>query len=158
ADEVGPVAREAIDLSRALQPRTLRGRIDAARRDFLVAGDRRVEDALTHQGRIRLGENDVAHRNAGALREGRRPGPGVVDDLVRYDQRARPHVLVNAADRGDGNHLLRARLLERPDIGAIVHFVRRDAVTVAVARKEHDLLVADATEAERGRCITVGRV
>ena len=32
-----------------------------------------------------------------------------------------------------------ARLLQRPDVGAVVHLVRRDAVAVAVAREEHHI-------------------
>ena len=50
-----------------------------------------------------------------------------------------------------------ARVLQRPDVGAVVHLVRRDRMAVAVPREEHHFAAADAAEGERARGLAVRR-
>ena len=83
--------------------------------------------------------------------------PGVVDDLMRQHQRARRERRTNGADGGDRDHFERARVLQRPEIRAVVHLVRRDGMAVAVTREKHDLALGDAAEGERARRLAVGR-
>jgi ribulose-5-phosphate 4-epimerase/fuculose-1-phosphate aldolase len=50
-------------------------------------------------------------------------------------------------------HLL---LFQSPDIGAVVHFMRRNSVTIAVARQEHHILASNAAEGECARSFPLG--
>src|SRR3954453_13662828 len=107
--------------------------------------------------RIRLGEIDMLDRLALAFEVGAAPAPGLIDDLVRNDEGSRAERCGYAADGRDRQHFHRAGFLQRPKIRAIVDLMRRDGVSLAVAREEDDVAAADAPECERGRCAAVWR-
>ena len=138
ADDVGAVALQAVDLRRRLEARALGRGVDAAVHDALADGARPPASSCSRtRARIGLGEIDVVDRLPGALEESGRAAPGVVDDLVRQHQRAGPDVVADAADRGHRDDASRRPpRLQRPEVGAVVHLVRRDGVAVAVAGEE----------------------
>ncbi len=65
---------------------------------------------------------------------------GVVDDLIRYGNFARCHGGSDASYCGDGQHAGNPGSLERPEIGPVIHPMRRDAGRVAMAGEKNDLL------------------
>ena len=79
----------------------------------------------------------------------------IVDQLVGKDEVAR-RAAANPSYRGDGQYRRGAPLLERPQIRAVIHPVRRDRVPVAVTRDEDDVVGGDLPENERGRGLAVG--
>ena len=74
-----------------------------------------------------IGETDV---DDGALvvidRLG--PAPGPIDDLIGHDDGPGHEVGLERADRARREHLPHAERAQRPQIGAIVHPVRREPV------------------------------
>jgi hypothetical protein len=157
ADEVCAVALHARDLGGALQPRPLRRAVGAAVEHALAGAFRRIEDAPAQRRRIRLGEVDMRDRRAGPLEEGARPAPGVVDDLVGYDDRRGAELAADPADGRDRDHALGAGVPERPQVGAVVDLVRRQAVRIAVARQKHHGASVELPRGERRRGLAVGR-
>src|SRR5207302_4286544 len=83
--------------------------------------------------------------------------PGIVDDLMRHKHRARLQVLADGAYRCYRDDIACPRVLQRPQVGAVVDLVRRDAVGLAVARQEYDVAIGDAAEGERAGRLAVGR-
>src|SRR5262245_26045421 len=92
-----------------------------------------------------------------AFEEGGPAAPGVVDDLVRHDERPRAEVGADAADRGHRDDLGGAFLPQCPQVRAIVHLVWRDGVAVAMAGQENDVAAAEPAECQCARRLAVGR-
>jgi hypothetical protein len=144
-------------MSAPLRSRRVGRGVNAAVEDVFSACGGSLQESFPELKRIRLGEVDVVDRRAGAFEIGRRTPPGVVDDLVRHYQHAGRDVGADAADRGNRYHAVGARILERPDVGAVVHLVRRDGVAVAVPREEHHFAPSDAAEGKRARRLAIRR-
>src|SRR5690606_14700782 len=68
------------------------------------------------------------------------------------------HVGAYAADRGDGNNAFHAKRLQRPEVGAVIHLVRRNRVPVAVAREKGDLAAVEPAVRDRPGRFTERRV
>src|SRR5437764_1188704 len=117
----------------------------------------RAQQPRTQFARIRLGEVDVLQRRSRSLEIARAAAPGIVDDLMRQQQRARLQVPANGAYRRHRDDLARAGVFERPQVGAVVDLMRRDAVAVAVARQEYHVAIGDAAERERAGRLAVRR-
>ncbi len=100
-------------------------------------------DALRQRRIVGHGEIDMAHRRARAVEKGRLAPPGVVQDLIGNDQVARIEIGTDAAHRGHRNDAADARLLQRPDVGAIIDGVRRNGMAIAMARQEYRRVAAD---------------
>ena len=66
----------------------------------------------------------------------------VVDQVVGQDERAGFKAVVDADDRGNGDDVFRTYGMQRPDVCAVVDFVRRDGMAEAVPREENDVLTA----------------
>src|SRR5690606_39261376 len=64
----------------------------------------------------------------------------------------------NAADRIHADHATRADMVQGPDVGAVVHAMRRDRVRLAVPREECDAAMTEAPDHEAVRSAAVGRV
>jgi len=77
---------------------------------------------------------------------------GVVIELVRDDDVARPDVLAHAADSADGDDAFNAELLHAVDVRPVVDVRGHQAVSPAVARKE-----GDPPAEERADAVLVGR-
>src|SRR5437867_2379990 len=82
---------------------------------------------------------------------------GIVDELMRQQQRARLQVPANGAYRCHRDNLARPSVLECPQVGAVVDLMRRDAVALAVARQEYHVAIGDAAERERAGRLAVRR-
>ena len=67
---------------------------------------------------------------------------GVVDQVVGQDECAVFKAVVDADDGGNGDDVFRAYGMQRPDVCAVVDFVRRNGMAEAVPRKEDDVLTA----------------
>ena len=88
---------------------------------------------------IRLSEVDVGDMGQITFEEGVRARPGVVDDLAGDREPGGPEF---SGDPPNGRHRQQARdtgMLEGPQVRPVVDLVRRDRVTVAVAREKHHL-------------------
>ncbi|MNV74791.1 hypothetical protein D3C71_1680420 [compost metagenome] len=70
------------------------------------------------------------------LIEGVRTSRGIVDDLVRQTEMPGAHGRLDTADRIHRDNRLGTRLPQRPEIGAVVHLVRRNSMRMAVASQE----------------------
>ena len=66
------------------------------------------------------------------------PAPGVIDNLVRKNNGTRLQDIGNTADRIHRNDIRDTCIPQGPEIGTIVHDMRRDGMGTAVARqKDH---------------------
>src|SRR5437773_9999190 len=99
----------------------------------------------------------MIHRRSRSLEIGRAAAPGIVDDLMRQQQRARLQVPANGAYGCHRDDLARPSVLECPQVGAEVDLMRRDAVAIAVARQEYHVAIGDAAERERAGRLAVRR-
>ncbi len=102
----------------------------------------------------RVRQRDV--RDAAGAEERAGAVHGTVDELIHQHERARAQLLGNEPQAENDTRSV-TPALERIDVGAEVDLARRDPVTAAVARQEHDLGAADAAEAQRVRGFTPGR-
>jgi hypothetical protein len=84
-----------------------------------------------------------------ALDERRAPAVGIVDDLIGNGERARAEIGPDAANRRNRHHVRHAARMERPDVRAIVHFVRGNGMPRTMARQEHDVAAAERSKDER---------
>ncbi|MNG14416.1 hypothetical protein D3C84_981650 [compost metagenome] len=83
---------------------------------------------------------------------------GVVDQLMRDAEMTGHHRRMNPAHGIDRENRLGSGLLQRPEIGAIVHPMRRDTVRMTMAREEQHFLAGILTDLYLGRRRTVGRI
>ena len=97
-------------------------------------------------------------RFALAIPEGRVTTPGVVDQLVRAGQHARPVGLGDAADGVERQHPARAGLVQGMQVGPVVDPVRRQRMTLAMAGEEGHRGLAQAADAHRPGGRAPGRV
>ena len=67
---------------------------------------------------------------------------GVVDQVVGQDERAVFKAVVDADDGGNGDDVFCTYGMQRPNVCAVVDFMRRDGMAKAVPRKEDDILTA----------------
>ena len=92
-----------------------------------------------------------------AIAETRDAAVGVIDNLVRHGEHARPHIGAYAADRIDPEHAPRTEVVQRPDVRAVIDPMRRDRVPARVAREKGHALATDLAERDRiGRCTVRG--
>jgi hypothetical protein len=91
----------------------------------------------------------MRHRLAVVFGEAGFAAMRVVDDLVRHADVARLQVGMDAADRGDRDDMADLLFMQRPQVGAVIHQMRRNGVAVAVARHEHDGMAVEIAEGER---------
>ena len=82
---------------------------------------------------------------------------GVVDQLMRQHEVATAYVGGDGADRGHRENRRHPALLQRPQVGAVVDPVRRNRVSVPVARQKNDVAPGDLAEDQRRRRLPVGR-
>ena len=122
--------------------RALHADVGAALVDRRIARRERGHDHESRQHRTdRIGQADVCDH---AVSEERARSPvRAVDELVGNDDVPGAKLLLQTADRPDGEQKLGAELLQRAHVGAKVDLARKDAMTTAVARQEGD---ADATQ------------
>src|SRR5215470_11752844 len=97
ADDVRAVPLQPVDLRRRFEAWSLGRGVDRAVSRGLAASLRRGEQPRAQARTVRLGEIDVLHSRL-ALEEGALPAPGVVDDLVRDDDRPRAQVAAYASN------------------------------------------------------------
>jgi hypothetical protein len=139
----GAVPLHPVDLGCGFQARSLRRRVGATGYDGFARRRPRGQQALAHGFAVRMREIDVRHRLARAREERRMATMRIVDDLIGYRKRARRKIIAYAADGRHRDHVRHACRVQRPDIGAVVHLVRRNHVAVPVARQKHHLAAAD---------------
>jgi len=158
ADDVGAVALEAVDFGGGFEARALRRGINRTIGQSQPGRDAGGEQIGAQPGIVGLGEVDMHHLMLAALVKGSGASPGVIEDLVRHDQRAGRQIGADATDRGHRDDARRpGAVAERPEVGAVVHPMRRDGVAVAVTRQKDDLAAADAAEDQRAGGLTERR-
>ncbi len=148
ADDAAAVAFQAADFSRRLQARTLGAAIGRTVDDCVFLLARCAQQQRAQIAVIRFGEIDVRDRLLGTFEIGAVTGTRVVDDLVGHHERARGAVGTDSAHGGDGNDRIDPDLVQGPEVGPIVDFVRCDRVAIAVARQEDDGLAANVSEGQ----------
>ena len=89
--------------------------------------------------------------------KGCRTAVGVIDDLIRRRQHAGLHVRADAANRCHAQNLVDALRVQGPDVGTIIHLVRRYRVSIAMARQENQFPSGDLADGQRARRLAVGR-
>ena len=99
-----------------------------------------VGEQPAHVAAERIGETHVHHH---AVPEESRRGPGAVEELIRYHHVERPELFTQTPHGAGGEHVAHAQGLHAPDIGAVVHLTRGDAMTTPVARQERDRHAVD---------------
>ena len=109
----------------------------------------RLDQALAQRLVIGVAEVDMGDMLDIAGEIGVLASRGVVDQLVRHAQVPRSHRRMDATHRVHRDHRLGTRLLQRPEIGAVVHLVRREAVRMTVTRQEQHLAPGVAATLER---------
>ena len=82
---------------------------------------------------------------------------GVVDEVVRHHQRTVFEFAVDAGNGRYGDDVFRAYGMQRPDIGAVVDFVRGDGMAETVPCKEDDVKPAQPAEQDGAAGQAVGR-
>ena len=87
-----------------------------------------------------------------------RAAVAVVDDLVRHAEMPGAHGRVNAAHGVDRKNRLAPRLAQRPEIGAVIDLMRRNAMRLAVPGKKQHLLAGVLAAQHRRRRRAIGRV
>ena len=154
---VDAVALEPVDLGCRFQTRALRSRIDAAvdRRQPCCACC--LHQIGAQHVAIRVGEIDVRDRLFRSIEKGVFATVGVIDDLTRNDDGSGLHVGADAADRGHRYHPRDILRMQRPDIGAVIHRVRRNGMAIAVACDEHHLATVQLAESQCAGRLPVGR-
>ena len=149
--DVAAVAFQAIDLGRRFEPWPLRGRIRTAVGGVDSGTPGRVEQAGAEAFAIGTGEVDVRPMPGAVLEERMPPAPRVVDDLVGNRDCAAVEIGTDAPDRGDSDDPPYPRVVQGPDVGAVVDPMGGDDVRRTVARKERDLDAFQPAVAERRR-------
>ncbi|KAG1257590.1 hypothetical protein G6F66_014678 [Rhizopus arrhizus] len=96
-----------------------------------------------------MAEIDVDHVGAFFFTAGADAAPGVVNDLVRAGQHARTKVFGDATNRVQCQHPLRAQLLQRRQVGAVVDLVRRQRVAFTVPCQERPAMAEQCPHAHR---------
>ena len=76
---------------------------------------------------------------------------------MRQYQRAGGQGVIQRDGGGDGDDFFCAGFAQRPNVGAVVDFVRGEAVVEAVAGEEEDFAAGHASEEQRGGGQAVGR-
>ena len=64
---------------------------------------------------------------------------------------------MDAANSGHRHHAVDAMILERPQVGTIVHLMRRDGMAIAMACQKDHFLIADVAEGQCARGFAVRR-
>src|SRR5690606_20957671 len=72
------------------------------------------------------------------------PAGGVVDQLVRHTEMPGAHAGVDASHRIDRQHGGSTCLLQRPEVGAVVHLVRWNPVWMTMASQEQHIVAGVA--------------
>jgi hypothetical protein len=75
----------------------------------------------------------------------------VVDDLIGDGYMAGSHQRANAAYRRDGDDVGCPQFLQAPDIGAVIDFMRRNAMRIAVPRQKNQVFAIDLAKHIVGR-------
>ena len=148
----GRIRRAACARSPPWSPGVAPGSRRSSRRRPSATPARRAAASTSRAQRRGVGvaEIDVQHVAAVFLAQGRNAPPGVVDQLVRADQRARdrsravmPPTVLSASTRVGADHL------QRGEVGAVVDPVRRHRMAFAMAREERHALAGQRADAHR---------
>jgi 3-oxoacyl-ACP reductase-like protein len=83
---------------------------------------------------------------------------GVVDQLMRHAKMPGAHRRVNAAHRVDRKNRLGTGVLQRPEIGAVIHPVRGKAVRLAMPGEKQHFVAGVLADLHLGRRRAVGSV
>ena len=115
-----------------------------------------VLDRVDQCGTHRLGGGHM--RRHATAEEGALPlAPGPVEVLLGHGQIAGPDLQRQAADRRKTQQLGGASLLERKDVGPVVHLVRQQAVARTVAGQEQHRVVPQPSLEDLARGLAEGR-
>ena len=105
-----------------------------------------------------MAEIDVPDLAVGTVEKAVFPARTVINQLIRQRKGSRRHISRYTTDGVDGYDPAGASLLQRPDVGAIVHRVRRNPMTRAVARQKRDLDILPAAQQHVRGGFTIGRL
>src|SRR5262245_5359839 len=157
ADHVSAIPLEPVDFCCGFEARSLRRRVRSPGDDILTDIGGRLQQLLPHRLAIGKREIDMRHTVARPRKKSRLTAMRIVDDLIGNRQRSRCKIGAYAANGYDRDQVGNVHRVERPDIGAIVHFVRRYGVAVAVPGQKHDLTPLDSAESEGAGRLSVRR-
>ena len=76
---------------------------------------------------------------------------GVVDQLMRHAKMPSAHRRMNATHRVHRENRLGPGLFQRPEVGAVVHLMRRETVRVTMTGKEQHFLACVLADLHLGR-------
>jgi hypothetical protein len=105
-------------------------------------------DGFGELGAHRVGQ---AHMAGQLVEERRLAAAGHVDELVHHHEVTRHELLTKGSHGRHGQQVGGADALERPDVGAVVHAVRGNQVSFAVAGQEGHRRVAEGPQRDRPR-------
>ena len=114
---------------------------------------RRIHGEAAQLRAVRLGAGNV--RDVGAVVKRIRAARRAVYELVGDDEMARRDVRLQRADGVGRDNARDAQTLERPQIGLVGDFVRRQGVGLAVPGQEGDPAAGDGRQARS--CRSAGR-
>ncbi len=148
ANHGGTVTLEAVDFRSGFETRSLHGSISSAiaKCFFCVVGGVHAQDSQNL--RIGFREIDMRYGFVDTIMVGVLASMGIVDDLVWNDDGTRRQFGRDTPDRCYGNHFPHTLRMQGPQIGAIVHKMRRNGMAVSMTRQEHNLVTIDVTECQ----------
>ena len=140
ADDVAAVTFQSHDLGDRFQTRPLGAGVHALIAVFAAFGGERGNQLLTQRLAVGKAEIDMSDVFQIIGEIGVLAPAGVVDDLMRHAEMPGAHGRVNPAHRIHGDDRFGTGLLQRPQVGAVVDLVRREAMRVTVTgEKQHFL-------------------
>ncbi len=156
AHDVRAIPLQAVDFRRGFESWPLGRRVHAAVQHGHPSRSGRLQQAAARGRIIGIGKIDMHHRPIHRFVESVAPAPGVINDLVRHQQGARPQICPDATDGGNGNNGRGPHVFEGCDIGPVVHQVGRNGMAVAVARQKQGLNRSDAPHGNGAGRLTIG--
>ena len=148
-DDIVAVPLQPSDFRHRFQARPLGAGVDPMAAVPEPQRTQRLNQALAQRLVIGVAEVDMGDMLDIAGEIGVLASGAVVDQLVRHAQVPRSHRRMDATHRVHRDHRLGTRLLQRPEIGPVVHLVRREAVRMTVTCQEQHLAPGVAATLER---------
>ena len=86
---------------------------------------------------VRAGKIYVRDRIVFIFKKSMFPAMTVINDLIGNGDMGGRHFRGDSANCGNGDDLFDAQMLEAPDIGAVIDFMRRDSMGIAVPGQKY---------------------
>ena len=158
ADNVATIAFKTSDFSHRFKTWALGGRINAVAAVGATLASQRVNQLLTQRFGVGITEVDMSHVLQIVCEIGMFATAGVVDQLMRHTKMPRAHRHVDTAHRIHCQNRFGARLLQCPQVRAIVHLMGWQAMRMAVTRQKQDVATGEFTYLDISRSRAIRRV